>query len=105
MTGKQPSSPQEIVYEIVSAIPAGKVMTYGQIAFAGGIKNPRHVGRYLHQNPDPDNIPCHRVVNAKGELAGAFAFGGAETQRKLLEAEGVEFIQGKVNLLKDRWNP
>jgi len=73
-------------------------MTYGQIALAGGIKNPRHVGRYLHQNPDPDNIPCHRVVNAKGELAGAFAFGGAETQRKLLESEGVEFVNNKVIL-------
>jgi len=77
-------------------------MTYGQIALAGGIKNPRHVGRYLHQNPDPDNIPCHRVVNAKGELAGAFAFGGAETQRKLLEAEGVNLDSGRVDLSKYR---
>lgn len=79
-------------------------MTYGQIALAAGVKNPRHVGRYLHQNPDPDNIPCHRVVNSKGELAGAFAFGGAETQRKLLESEGVEFVNSRINLQLFRWN-
>ncbi len=34
---------------------------------------------------DPDGIPCYRVVNAKGELAGEFAFGGAQVQAKLLE--------------------
>ena len=48
----------------------------------------------------PDNIPCYRVVNAKGELAEAFAFGGAGAQAKLLEAEGVEVIDGKVDLKK-----
>ena len=60
----------------------------------------RAVGNALHRNPDPDSIPCYRVVNAKGELAGAFAFGGAGAQEKLLEAEGVEVIDGKVDLKK-----
>lgn len=102
MTGKQPT-PQELVYELVSHIPAGKVLTYGQIALETGVKNPRHVGRYLHHNPDPTTIPCHRVVNVKGELSGAFAFGGPETQRKLLESEGVTFLNGRVNLKKHLW--
>ena len=63
----------------------------------------RAVGNALHRNPDPGNIPCFRVVNAKGELAGEFAFGGAGAQAKLLEAEGVEVVGGKVDLQKYGW--
>ena len=55
-------------------------------------------------NPDPENIPCFRVVNAKGEIAGGFAFGGPEVQAKLLEAEGVEVVDGVVDLTRFRWS-
>lgn len=79
----------------------GKVATYGQIAeLAGDRKMARAVGNALHKNPEPGVIPCHRVVNAKGELAGEFAFGGPVAQAKLLMAEGVEIINGKVDLYK-----
>lgn len=88
------------VYEVVSRIPKGKVTTYGLIAKSVGIRNPRVVGYALHVNKDPDNIPCHRVVNAKGELAGGFAFGGPDIQRKLLENEGIKFYENKVLLSK-----
>ena len=67
---------------------------------AGDRKMARAVGNALHRNPDPGSIPCYRVVNAKGELAEAFAFGGAGAQAKLLEAEDVEVIDGKVDLKK-----
>ena len=79
-----------------------KVMsTYGKVAeMAGNAKMSRAVGNALHKNPDPEHIPCFRVVNAKGELAGAFAFGGEQTQAKLLEEDGVEVIDGKVDLKK-----
>ena len=60
----------------------------------------RAVGNALHKNPDPEHIPCYRVVNSKGELAGAFAFGGENAQKKLLEADGVEVVNGKVDLKK-----
>lgn len=94
-------SPTKRIYEAVKNIPAGHVATYGQVAeMAGNKKMSRAVGNALHKNPDPDHIPCFRVVNAKGELAGAFAFGGEEVQAKLLEAEGVEVIDGKVDLKK-----
>lgn len=94
-------SPTNRIYEAVKQIPAGSVATYGQVAeMAGNKKMSRAVGNALHKNPDPENIPCFRVVNAKGELAGAFAFGGEEVQAKLLEAEGVEVIDGKVDLKK-----
>lgn len=48
----------------------------------------------------PDNVPCFRVVNSKGELAGEFAFGGTGEQAKLLEAEGIEVKDGRVDLAK-----
>ena len=67
---------------------------------AGDRKMARAVGNALHKNPDPENIPCYRVVNFKGELSGEFAFGGAGKQAELLEADGVEVINGKVDLKK-----
>ncbi|MBO5246426.1 MAG: methylated-DNA--[protein]-cysteine S-methyltransferase [Eubacterium sp.] len=94
-------SPSKRIYEAVKRIPKGCVATYGQVAeMAGDKKMARAVGNALHKNPDPGNIPCHRVVNAKGELAGAFAFGGALSQAKLLENEGVTVVDGKVDLKK-----
>lgn len=94
-------TPSKRIYNAVKQIPMGKVATYGQIAeLAGDRKMARAVGNALHKNPEPGVIPCHRVVNAKGELAGEFAFGGPVAQAKLLMAEGVEIINGKVDLYK-----
>ena len=67
---------------------------------AGNKKMSRAVGNALHKNPDPENIPCFRVVNSKGDLAPAFAFGGEDGQRKRLEEDGVEVKDGKVDLEK-----
>jgi methylated-DNA-protein-cysteine methyltransferase related protein len=80
----------EDVYKVVKTIPAGKVMTYGQVAAAVGTRDARRVGQALHANKDR-NVPCHRVVFADGRLAPGYAFGGAEEQKKKLLAEGVEF--------------
>ncbi|MBR1867417.1 MAG: MGMT family protein [Clostridia bacterium] len=89
----------EKVYELLKIIPKGKVVTYGQIAAKlGAPRSSRAVGYALHVNPDPENIPCFRVVNRNGELSGAFAFGGAEVQKMLLEADGITVENGKVNL-------
>ena len=97
-------NPTKRIYEVVKKIPKGKVATYGQVAeLAGDKRMARAVGNALHKNPDPDNIPCFRVVNAKGELAGEFAFGGAGEQAKLLEADGIEVTDGRVNLEKYQW--
>lgn len=93
--------PTKRIYKAVQQIPKGKVATYGQVAaMAGDKKMARAVGNALHKNPDPENIPCYRVVNSKGELAGAFAFGGANVQQNLLEADGIEVVDGKVDLQK-----
>ena len=95
------SSPSKRIYEAVRKIPYGCVATYGQVAALAGDRNmARAVGNALHNNPDPENIPCFRVVNSKGELSGEFAFGGAGAQAKLLEKEGIEVKDGKVDLKK-----
>ncbi len=96
----------ERIYNVVSQVPKGKVATYGQIALLAG--NPRWarvVGYALHVNPNPDIIPCHRIVNRNGRLAPTFAFGGENAQRQLLESEGVTFTpDGFVDLKAHQWN-
>ncbi len=96
----------EKIYEVVRRIPYGKVATYGQIAMMAG--NPRWsrvVGYALHVNPDPDGIPCYRVVNRLGEVSPAFAFGGGNRQIELLTAEGVPFLEdGRVALALCLWD-
>lgn len=80
----------ERVYEVVKRVPKGKVVTYGQVAkMIGSPRSARQVGYALHVNPEPGAIPCHRVVNRFGGLSRAFAFGGVEEHKLLLEAEGV----------------
>lgn len=94
-------SPTKRIYEAVKKIPKGKVATYGQIAkMAGNERMSRAVGNALHKNPEPDKIPCYKVVNSKGELASEFVFGGRDVQAKLLEAEGIEVVNNKVDLNK-----
>ena len=92
-------TPAEKVYSIVSSIPKGAVLTYKEVAKQAGIKNPRLVGRILHQNPDPTTIPCHRVIKSDGKLANGYAFGGKEKQKEILKSEGVKFlIPEKIDL-------
>lgn len=93
--------PSKRIYDAVRKIPKGRVATYGQIAeLAGNPKMARAVGNALHKNPDPSGIPCYRVVNSKGELSGEFAFGGKDAQKNLLEADGIEVRNGRVDLSK-----
>ena len=89
----------ERVYELVSTIPAGQILTYGQIALLlGEPKRARHVGHALAVAPMEQALPCHRVVNAKGELAAPETF-GVGVQRARLEAEGIPFRQdGRIDM-------
>ena len=94
------------IYTVVRQIPEGKVSTYGQVArLAGNPRWSRVVGYALHANPAFGQIPCHRVVNRDGRTAPAFAFGGSDVQRDMLEAEGVTFLpNGCVDMKKHFWN-
>lgn len=89
------------VYLEVQKIPKGKVTTYGTIAKKLGC-SARVVGFALHANQDPDNIPCHRVVNREGRVAPGYAFGGPGIQKQLLEQEGIQFADDQhVDLSKN----
>ncbi len=85
------------IYEVVKAIPYGQVATYGQVAALAGNKRwARVVGYALHVNPDPDHIPCYRVVNKEGRVSDAFAFGGGVYGR--LRGHGAVSV-GKTGVL------
>jgi methylated-DNA-protein-cysteine methyltransferase-like protein len=94
----------DIVYEVVRSIPRGSVATYKTVARLAGVKNPRYIGYLLHHNPDEATIPCHRVVNAVGRLAPAFAFGGPDVQKARLHAEQVLVHEGRVDLARYGWD-
>lgn len=93
------------VYEQVVKIPKGKVATYGQIAvMCGSPRASRAVGYALHYNPDPEKIPCFRVVNREGYLSSKFAFGGITEQKRRLIKDGVSVDNDyKVDLNEFRW--
>jgi len=81
------------IFELVAKIPKGYVASYGQIArMAGSPRAARSVGTALKHAPDSLNLPFHRVVNQKGEMAPEYVFGSRSPQRELLEAEGVCFL-------------
>ena len=89
------------VYDYLLRVPRGKVVTYGQIAVALGDRRLcRYVGNVLHRNPDGERYPCYKVVNSRGMLSAHYAFGGKDEQMRRLEAEGIEVIAGRVDLLR-----
>lgn len=92
------------VYKIVEKIPAGKVISYGEIAYRlGKPRNARQVGFALSVLEPGHNLPCHRVVNSKGELAPNYIF-GRDRQKELLLKEGVEFLENnRVDMEKYLW--
>ena len=87
------------VVRILKEIPPGRVVTYGQVArLAGSPRAARQVVRILHTMSEKHQLPWHRVVNAKGEIAVPDDE-SREVQRMLLESEEVEFLSdGRVDL-------
>jgi methylated-DNA-protein-cysteine methyltransferase-like protein len=94
------------IYALVAVIPHGRVATYGQIAaLAGAARHARQVGYALHDLPSGSPLPWHRVINARGEVSRRAEPGWEGLQRRLLEAEGVVFRRGRVDLERYRWEP
>lgn len=91
----------EQVYEVVAAIPRGKVVSYGQIArMLGTPRGARQVGRALRLCPD--NFPWQRVVMLDGSITGG---GYAPLRHAMLEEEGVVFLpDGRVDMRQSRWD-
>ena len=96
------------VYTIVCQVPAGHVITYGAIArVLGDPRLARQVGWAMAATPDASPpIPAHRVVNVRGDIPGGHASRRYRMHRKLLEAEGVAFLQdGRLDLERYLWLP
>ncbi|HEU0027028.1 MAG TPA: MGMT family protein [Ktedonobacterales bacterium] len=93
------------VYALVHACPAGRVTTYGWIGAALGYpRGARMIGWFM--NESPRGAPAQRVVSAKGELTGSWAFGQRGRMRELLEREGVTFSDaGTIDMKRYGWDP
>lgn len=94
------------VIELIQNIPAGHVMTYGQVAkCAGSPRGARQVVRILHSMSEKHNLPWHRVINAKGEIALRDGESVHE-QKQLLVSEGVNVLNGnQVDLKQYLFHP
>lgn len=93
------------VWLVLSQIPPGKVVTYGQLAqLAEAPGCARIIGSLLKQLPESAGLPWHRVINCKGRIS--FPEGSRQhlTQKNRLEQEGISLATGKVNLPLHRWN-
>lgn len=99
------SNTYQRIYEIVKKIPKGRVATYGQIARLAGLGgHARQVGYALNILPDDQDVPWHRVINAKGEISKRSVPVYEQIQRELLEQEGIEFgIDARISLRRYRW--
>lgn len=99
----QPSFKQQ-VYELVGSIPAGRLMTYGQIAtLCGQPRSAWEVGQIAHFGPT--DLPWHRVVNKNGGLAKGWPSGGRDAHMAQLKADGVKVNNYIVDIKTLQWWP
>lgn len=93
------------IWRTVADIPAGRVATYGEVARLAGLpRRARLVGQALHVAPDHLDLPWHRVINARGRISLPPTSAGHKRQRCCLEAEGVVFVGGRVDLARFGWS-
>ena len=93
------------VWYILSQVPEGKVITYGQLAeMSGAARTARVVGNILKQLPASTGLPWHRVINCKGQISFPEGSPQYQKQKYRLAAEGITLISGKINLKHYRWN-
>ena len=84
------------VWTILTSIPYGEVMTYGEIAKEVATRlgkenmSAQAVGGAVGHNPLCIIVPCHRVVGSNGSLTGYS--GGIDKKTKLLEHEAIAWI-------------
>lgn len=94
----------EAVYRLVARVPAGHVVTYGQVAsLLDRPRAARAVGTAMRHCPP--GFPWHRVVNAQGGISRRGRTASMLTQKIRLEQEGVRLRRGRVSLRRYRWDP
>ena len=98
-----PFTPTEIWY-LLSRIPEGHVVTYGQLAAMAGARGyARVIGNILKQLPTGTDLPWHRVINSKGEISFPQDSSRYNEQKRRLEQEGITLLSGKISLKDYGW--
>ncbi|HNQ35772.1 MAG TPA: MGMT family protein [bacterium] len=94
---KRPKLDPGVILALTAQVPPGRLTTYGTLArIAGRPGGARAVGQVLKRNPDPERVPCYRVVRSDGRLGGYHGTSAAGLKRKAarLQADGIELIPG-----------
>ncbi len=107
-SGRQDESFFSLVYDVVRQIPKGRVTSYGAIAAALGTKKSARMVGWAMNNAHfiTPKVPAHRVVNRLGLLTGKMHFATPKQMEELLQKEGIEVSDNKVqNFEKHYWDP
>jgi len=100
------SGRRDALYIALAAVPAGQVVSYGQLAELAGLgRAARWVGRTLSQLPDGSTLPWHRVVAAGGRLSLPLGSPSGDEQRARLRSEGVQIMNNRVDIARHGWRP
>ena len=101
-----PSDLKQHIWQVLSQVPAGKVVSYGQLAKLANCPNhSRYIGTVLKQLPKDTQLPRHRVINSKGRIAFPQNCEAYKAQKCRLEAEGVSVEDGKICMKEFQWRP
>ncbi len=101
----EPTREQKI-WQVVLAIPPGRVASYGQVADMAGLgRQARFVGRALGRLPAGHCVPWFRVIRNTGQIAFPVGSETFERQKSLLEEEGVAVVNGRISMRQYRWRP
>jgi len=105
MAAENPMTLSESIAAVISAVPSGRVVTYGQVAaMAGNPRAARQVVRILNAWSTKRGLPWYRVVNREGRISLPRG-GGYEQQRSLLEREQVEFDDtDRIDMSRFQWS-
>lgn len=98
------SAKDQKIWQVVVAVPVGRVVSYGQVAEMAGLgRQARYAGTALGKLPEGHSVPWHRVIRSNGQIAFPEGSDRYLEQVSRLEAEGVEVINGRVSMSRFRW--
>lgn len=90
---------QQAIFTVLASIPAGRIVTYGRVAELAGMPGAaRRVGTVLKTIPGDSTLPWHRVLRANGRIAFSPGSKAFRHQQAKLEKEGIQVINGRVDL-------
>ena len=97
-------NPKNRIWSIISHIPEGKVISYGEVASLAGLPgHARYVGYTLKHLPPDSSLPWHRVINSKGCISFQVGTEKYQTQKTKLEKEGIVFSDKKISIGQYGW--